>query len=167
MRVRMEERRRDCGSHCRRGRCAPAAIDLAHGSRETHVGRFFAELGRRRLLDCGRACGAQSANNYNYISQTPYTLARVGAGGWARCESAGWAIARCSERLGRARVCSATLLGLIVGSVAATLTEDSGVVMPTLMLFAGALPALSLALLGGPTGQPKIHTLRQLGRRIA
>ena len=38
------------------------------------------------------------------------------------------------------------LVGVVVGSVVALLTEDSGVVMPALMLLTGALPALYLAL---------------------
>jgi len=38
------------------------------------------------------------------------------------------------------------LLGIVVGSVVAWGTEDSGIVMPALMLLAGAGPALLLAL---------------------
>jgi hypothetical protein len=42
------------------------------------------------------------------------------------------------------------LAGVIVGSVVALLTEDSGVVMPALMLTVGAMPALYLALGASP-----------------
>ena len=44
------------------------------------------------------------------------------------------------------------LLGVLVGAVFALLTEDSGVVMPALMLFSAGLPALYLAL--GRESQP-------------
>ncbi len=133
---------------------AAVAVDVARGSHETHLGRFFAQIMQGDFSTVGTLVLRKAMNNYNYIMQTPYTLVALAlAAGLAALRWIGDRplLRVLSDRPG----ISATLIGLLIGSIAATLTEDSGVVMPALMLFAGALPVFSLALLGGPGKQPE------------
>jgi hypothetical protein len=87
----------------------------------------------------------KASNNVGYVSQTPYTwLAVALAGALAAVRWAGERplVSALRERPGMA----GALAGVVVGGIVAALTEDSGVVMPALMLFAGAVPALYLSL---------------------
>ena len=124
---------------------ALVAIDLARGSGETHLGRFFTQFATGDLLGAGDLIYRKALNNYNYLLQTPYSwlaAAIVGALAATRWLGARPLPAALAKRPG----VSAALLGLLAGGVAAALTEDSGIVMPALMLFSGALPILYLAL---------------------
>ena len=84
-------------------------------------------------------------NNINYLPQTPYT-------GLAIALALALAVLRFAPRrplrgaLDSAPVYGAAVLGILVGGLAAWATEDSGIVMPALMLVAGAVPLLALAL---------------------
>jgi hypothetical protein len=125
---------------------AIALAEAASGRAVTHIGRFFIALGQGDFAEVRTLVVRKALNNLNYIPQTPYTLLAimlafaVAATYWLGDRP----LARALQR--RPGV-AAALLGLLAGGAAAALTEDSGVVMPALMLFAGALPALSLALL--------------------
>jgi hypothetical protein len=133
------------------GVCAVvAAIAFAEATSDravTHIGRFFIALAQGDFAEVRTLVVRKALNNYNYIPQTPYTqLAIVLALALAATY---WLGDRPLVRALATRPgVAAALLGLLAGGVVAALTEDSGVVMPALMLFAGALPALSLALLG-------------------
>ncbi|MDR3687107.1 MAG: hypothetical protein P4L93_09155 [Coriobacteriia bacterium] len=121
------------------------AIDMMRGSAETHLGRFMSEALHGEFSAVGDLAFRKAANNIGYISQTPYTwlaLASAVALSATRWIGARPLVAALRERPGLA----AALAGVVVGSIAAALTEDSGVVMPALMLFAGGLPALYLCL---------------------
>ena len=123
-------------------------IDLAGGSAETHLGRFFSDFTTGNSSAASQLIVRKALNNYNYVSQTPYTwLAIAIAGALAALRWLGDRplVQTLTERPGAA----AALLGVIVGGVAALLTEDSGIVMPALMLFAGAMPILYVTLDSG------------------
>jgi hypothetical protein len=125
-----------------------AAIDLLGIGGGTHIGRFLVqatqggpgvwELVRRKAL-----------NNVGYLTQTPYSWLALAM-----------MLALLVERFARPRPLAtaldrhpgyaAVLAGVIVGSVFALLTEDSGVVMPALMLLSGAGQALYLSLEAPP-----------------
>jgi hypothetical protein len=123
---------------------ALAAVDLLAGGGTTHIGRFFLglvsdgagtlELVRRKAL-----------NNVGYLSQTPYTWVALAIAAvlaverWVAPQPLAVALREAPEYRG-------ALLGIVAGSIVALLTEDSGIVMPALMLLAGALPGLYLAL---------------------
>jgi hypothetical protein len=124
------------------------AFDLLGVGGGTHIGRFLLEF-------AGGGSGAwelisrKGLNNIRYVTQTPYS--------WLALTIA---LALLIERFVRPRplihvlerfpMYARALTGVVVGGVAAMLTEDSGIVMPALMLLAGALPALHLALLPRP-----------------
>ena len=125
---------------------ALSAIDLMRSSGgESHLARFArgilsgdigatTELVRRKL-----------ANNLAYLPQTTYTGLAIAMA--AALLLLRFAPGRRLERaLEPAPAYGRALVGIVVGSVAAWATEDSGVVMPALLLFAGAAPALLLAL---------------------
>jgi hypothetical protein len=124
-----------------------ATIDMLSGGAETHLGRFAASFAGGDFAAIQSLVVRKALNNYNYLPQTPYTwlaLALLGA-----LAAMYWLGSRPLARALASRPgVSAALLGLLIGGAAATLSEDSGVVMPALMLFAGALPAISLALRG-------------------
>ncbi len=123
---------------------ALAAVDLLGIGGGTHIGRFFLQLVRD-----GSGAAAlvrrKALNNLGYVTQTPYSWLALAI-----------ALALGLERLVRPRPLAAALsgfpayagalVGVVIGSVVALVTEDSGVVMPALMLLTGALPALYLAL---------------------
>ena len=87
----------------------------------------------------------KALNNVGYVTQTPYSwlalaiAAALAIEWWVRPRPLVAALKRSPAYAG-------ALLGILAGAVVALLTEDSGVVMPALMLLAGALPALHLAL---------------------
>ena len=123
---------------------ALAAVDLLGVGGGTHIGRFFLQLaqGGSGAMELVRR---KALNNLGYVTQTPYS--------WLALTIA---LALGLERFVRPRplttalagfpAYSAALIGVVAGSIVALLTEDSGVVMPALMLLAGALPGLYLAL---------------------
>jgi hypothetical protein len=121
-----------------------AAVDLLGAGGGTHIGRFLLEFAQG---DSGawQLIRRKALNNIGYVTQTPYA--------WlALAISAALLFERFARprplvsALGRYPAYAAALTGVVVGSAVALLTEDSGVVMPALMLLAGALPALWLAL---------------------
>jgi hypothetical protein len=132
---------------------AIAATDMSHIVGETHIGRFFAELLHGDFSSVDALVVRKALNNYNYLPQTPYTwLAVTLVAGLA---AIWWLGDRPLKRaLASRQGVAGALAGLLVGGVVATLTEDSGVVMPALMLLAGALPAFSLALADNPAQEP-------------
>jgi hypothetical protein len=121
-------------------------LDALRGSGETHLGRFFSGAASGNLAGTWQLVYRKALNNYNYIPQTPYTWLAAGM-------AAALLLARyvppkpLAEALRDRPGLRAALLGIVVGSVAALLTEDSGIVMPALMLLAGGMPALYIALL--------------------
>jgi hypothetical protein len=124
---------------------ALVVIDTMRSSGQTHLARFAGDAMRGNFTAVADLVYRKASNNLGYISQTPYTwLAIALAGALAAVRWAGEQplVAALRERPGVA----GALAGVIVGGIVAALTEDSGVVMPALMLFAGALPALYLAL---------------------
>jgi hypothetical protein len=129
---------------------AIAFAEATSGRAVTHIGRFFIALAQGDFSEVKTLVVRKALNNLNYIPQTPYTqlaivlVLALAATYWLGERPLARALA---TRPGVA----AALLGLLAGGVAAALTEDSGVVMPALMLFTGALPALSLALLDDST----------------
>jgi hypothetical protein len=126
-----------------------AAIVLAEATSDravTHIGRFFIALAQGDFAEVRTLVVRKALNNYNYIPQTPYTQLAIALA--LALAATYWLADRPLARALKARPgVAAALLGLLAGGIAAALTEDSGVVMPALMLFAGTLPALSLALL--------------------
>ena len=142
---------------------ALSAIDLMRSSGgQSHLARFArgilsgdsaatTELVRRKL-----------ANNLGYLRYTTYTgLAVAMAGALALLRFApGRPL---NAALEAAPAYGAALLGIVIGSLAAWATEDSGVVMPALMLIAGGGPALLLAL-RAPRALRGAGALRDAGR---
>ena len=121
------------------------AIDMMRGTAETHLGRFMSEALHGDFSAVGDLVFRKAVNNVGYIAQTPYTwlaLAIAIALATTRWIGERPLVAALRERPGLA----AALAGVVAGGVAAALTEDSGVVMPALMLLAGGLPALYLVL---------------------
>jgi len=110
----------------------------------THIGRFIIEFSQGGS-GAWELIRRKALNNVGYVTQTPYSWLALAL-----------ALALAVERfvkpkpllaaLERYPAYSGALTGVLVGSVVAMLTEDSGVVMPALMLLAGAMPALYLAL---------------------
>jgi hypothetical protein len=123
---------------------ALAATDLVGVGGGTHIGRFIVEFvhGGSGAWELIRR---KAVNNLSYLTQTPYSWLALAM-----------AVALILEGYVRPKPLVAmletypayagALAGVIVGSVVAMLTEDSGVVMPALMLTVGAMPALYLAL---------------------
>ncbi|HEY5540999.1 MAG TPA: hypothetical protein VIL41_06055 [Coriobacteriia bacterium] len=121
------------------------ALDMVRGSGETHLGRFVAEIMSGDFSAVGDLVYRKAANNIGYISQTPYTwLALAMATALAVTR---WAGKRpLAVALREHPALAGSLVGVVIGGIAALVTEDSGIVMPSLMLFAGAFPALYLSL---------------------
>ena len=123
---------------------ALAAVDLLGVGGGTHIGRFFVQLaqGGSGAVELVRR---KALNNLGYVTQTPYSwlalaiALALGLEGFVRPRPL-------ASVLSGFPALSGALIGVVVGGVAALLTEDSGVVMPALMLLTGALPALYLAL---------------------
>ena len=119
-------------------------LDAVGGDGGTHIGRFFAGF-------AGGGSGVwemvsrKALNNVRYVTQTPYSwlalaiAAALAVGWWVRPRPLRPALEHSPAYAG-------ALLGILAGAVVALLTEDSGIVMPALMLLAGAMPALHLAL---------------------
>ncbi len=123
-----------------------AALDLTLSSGGgSHLARFARNILGGDVTAITELVRRKLANNLAYLPQTNYT-------GLAIAMAASLALLwfAPSRPLRRALTPSpayaGALLGLVVGALAAWATEDSGVVMPALMLFAGAAPALLLAL---------------------
>lgn len=128
---------------------AIAVTDMSRVVGQTHIGRFFASLFGGDFASVNTLVVRKALNNYNYLPQTPYTwLAVAIVAGLAAI----WRIG--DQPLARALASrqgvAGALIGVLAGGVVAAFTEDSGVVMPALMLLAGALPAFSLALADNP-----------------
>lgn len=125
---------------------ALAAVDILGGGGGTHIGRFFLEAGREGS-GAWELVRRKALNNLDYLSQTPYSwlaaaiVLAAGAERFARPRPLASALERVPAYRG-------ALVGVIVGGFFALITEDSGIVMPALMLLAGALPAMYLALDG-------------------
>ncbi len=123
-----------------------SAIDLlVGGNGGSHLSRFADGVLRGDVTATLELVNRKWRNNVGYLPYTPYT-------GLAIAMAAALAVLRFAPSRPFARAIqlapaySAALLGVIVGGLAAWATEDSGIVMPALMLFAGATPALMLAL---------------------
>jgi hypothetical protein len=124
---------------------AIAGLSLIGQSGSTHISRFFGEVGGGDFSAVKTLVVRKALNNLEYLPQTPYTwLAAALALALAALY---WLGDRPLARLVNSRPAfRSALVGLIAGGIAATISEDSGVVMPALMLFAGALPLIYLAL---------------------
>jgi len=128
-----------------------AAIDMAGArSGETHLARFAGGILRGDVSATAELVLRKLSNNLGYLGQTPYALLFIGFGGML-------ALLRfdrgrdLSQALASKPAYSGALLGVLLGGLAALATEDSGIVMPALMLLAGATPVLLIALSGeGP-----------------
>jgi hypothetical protein len=134
-----------------------SAIDLMRSSGgESHLARFARGILSGDVTATARLVRRKLENNINYLPKTDYTgLAIAMAGALALLR---FAPSRPLRRgLASAPAYAGALLGIVVGGVAAWATEDSGIVMPALMLFAGAAPALLIAL-RQPTDSPKRPT---------
>ena len=123
-----------------------ALIDMAGAAGgETHLGRFVATAIGGGPGTIWELVYRKAANNIGYLTQTPYSWMALAIGAVL-----GWAYFAGDRPLAFAlagrRSLAAAVLGCVVGGAAALLTEDSGIVMPALILLAGALPALYLAL---------------------
>ena len=123
-----------------------SAIDLVRSSGgQSHLARFARGILRGDVADTTELVRRKLANNIAYLPQTNYT-------GLAIAMAASLALLRfapsrpLARALDGAPAYAGALLGIVIGSLAAWATEDSGVVMPALMLFAGAGPVLLLAL---------------------
>ena len=125
---------------------ALSAIDLMRSSGgQSHLARFARGILSGDVAATTEVVRRKLENNINYLPHTTYT-------GLALAMAAALALLRFApgrpmkRALAVAPAYGAALLGIVIGSVVAWATEDSGIVMPALMLFAGASPALLLAL---------------------
>ena len=124
-----------------------AAIDLARssGGEGTHLARFAGGILHGDASDTAALVWRKLQNNINYLPQTPYTgLAIALALALAALHFAPSRPLRTATD--SAPAYGVAVLGVLVGGLAAWATEDSGIVMPALMLLAGAAPLLVLAL---------------------
>jgi hypothetical protein len=124
-----------------------AAIDLARSGSGggTHLARFASGILHGDTSDTIALVWRKLQNNINYLPQTPYT-------GLAFALALALAVLHFAPRrplrgaLALAPIYGLAVLGVIAGGLAAWATEDSGIVMPALMLLAGAVPLIALAL---------------------
>ena len=121
-----------------------AAIDLSLSGGGTHLARFASGILHGDTRATGDLVWRKLQNNINYLPQTPYTGVAI------VIAVAGLGLRFAPSRpLSAARECAPqyclAALGVIVGGLAAWATEDSGIVMPALMLLAGAVPLLLVA----------------------
>ena len=123
-----------------------AAIDLARSDGGgTHLARFASGILHGETSDTLALVWRKLQNNINYLPQTPYTgLAIALALALATLRFAPWRPLR--GALESAPAYAVAVLGVLMGGLAAWATEDSGIVMPALMLLAGATPLVMLAL---------------------
>jgi hypothetical protein len=136
---------------------AVAVADMRSEASRTHIGRFFAEIAHGDFSEVWALVARKAANNIGYIPLTPYTWVAVAF--VVALVAARWLGDRPLRRtLAEQPGLATALIGVVAGAVTATFTEDSGVVMPALMLFAGALPALALAARpeGAASSQPDL-----------
>ena len=121
------------------------ALDMARGAGGTHLARFFGEAAGGNMTAVCQLIYRKAVNNYDFLLQTPYTWLALGLAStlavvwWVRPRPLVVALEQRSGMRG-------ALAGVLVGSVFALLTEDSGITMPALMLFPAVLSALYLAL---------------------
>jgi len=123
-----------------------AALDLMRsGGAEGHLARFARGVLAGDVSGTTELIRRKLENNLAYLPQTNYT-------GLAIAMATALSVLRFAPgRLLRHAVEEApgygeVLFGILVGSIVAWATEDSGIAMPALMLLAGASPALLLAL---------------------
>jgi hypothetical protein len=121
------------------------AIDVMSGAAETHLGHFFTDFATGNFSAASDLVVRKALNSLAYSQQTPYTWLAVAIAG---ALAATWWFGRrpLAVALATRPGVAGALLGVVIGGVVAMLTEDSGIVMPALMLFAGALPVLYLSL---------------------
>jgi hypothetical protein len=125
---------------------AIASLSLLGHSGSTHISRFFGEFGSGDFSAVRALVVRKAMNNINYLPQTPYTW--LAAALCLALAALYWLGDRPLARMLRRKpALVAALVGTIAGGIAAALSEDSGVVMPALMLLAGALPLAYLALI--------------------
>ena len=130
---------------------ALVAIDVLSGPAETHLGRFFGEFATGDFSAVRELVVRKALNNYDYLPQSPYTWLAFAM--TAALAATRWLGDRPLARILAARDGAAgAVLGVVIGGIAALVTEDSGIVMPALMLFSGTLPILYLVL---KTNQPR------------
>ncbi len=122
-----------------------SAIDLMRGGGGTHLARFASEILRGDVSAVRDLVWRKLENNLAYLPQTTYTGLAIAM---ALSLGALWFGPRrpLVSTLEPVPAYAAAVLGIVVGGVFAWATEDSGIVMPALMLLAGAVPALLLAL---------------------
>jgi len=124
-----------------------AALDLARSDGGTHLARFASGILRGDVASTGELIWRKLQNNLNYLPQTPYTgLAAAIAVAFAALRFAPSRPLRAARE--SAPALGAAVLGIFVGCLAAWVTEDSGIVMPALMMLAGAVPLVAIALRG-------------------
>lgn len=139
------------------------AVDLtsARGG-ETHLSRFAGGILRGDVSATTELVSRKLANNVGYLGHTPYALLFAGIIGLL-------ALLRFDRSRDLTRALAASpayagaLVGILLGGLAALVTEDSGIVMPALMLLAGATPVLLLALANDETdgGSPAAGVARR------
>ena len=138
---------------------ASSILDLANSiAGQTHLARFAGDVLQGHAAAAAQLTRRKLENNLAFLPQTDYTglaIAMVAA------LALGWFVRRSAFRraLELTPAYSGALVGIVVGSVVALASEDSGVVMPALMLFAGAAPALLVTL--------RDHRERMLARQRA
>ncbi len=117
------------------------AADVLGGEGGTHLARF-ATGGLPAAL---QLVYRKAANNLGYLPVTTYTLLALGMAG--SLAIVWWVLPRPLRAELSARVgLRAAVLACVVGGAVAMLTEDSGIVMPALMLFSAGMPALYVLL---------------------
>ena len=128
-------------------------LDMMRGLGGTHLARFVGEATSGNGSAVWSLVYRKAMNNYGFLLQTPYTwltaalVAALAAVWWVPPRPLSGALAARPGVRG-------ALAGVLVGALFALLTEDSGITMPALMLFAAVLPALYLALWPAPAPLP-------------
>ena len=123
-----------------------AAIDLARSNGGgTHLARFASGILRGDVRSTWELVWRKLQNNLNYLPQTPYTSLAIAIA--LALAALRFAPSRPLRRaLEAAPTYGVALLGVFIGALAACATEDSGIVMPALMMLGGAVPLLLVAL---------------------
>ncbi len=131
-------------------------LDAVRGAGGTHLARFFSQATGGNSSAVWQLVYRKAMNNYHFLQQTPYTWLALG---FAAALAVGrWLPPRpLATALERRPALRGALVGVLVGAVFAMLTEDSGVVMPALMLSSAGLPVLYLALSPAPATKPTPH----------
>lgn len=124
---------------------ASAALDLMNSVAGTHLARFTRDVLAGDVSATVELVRRKLENNLAFMPQTNYT-------GLALAMALALVLVRFApgrplrRALRAAPVYGCALIGIVIASVVAWASEDSGVVMPALMLFSGATPALLIAL---------------------